>query len=72
MQNQSKKFLNKLDSFKNTLTIGQLLYAAEQTLEHATLIGWENDSRREKYNALSNQIKQLRIQRKEDFEKTNL
>jgi len=64
MLNYSNNFFTKLDLLKNKSTIGQLLYIAEQALDTASLIGFETDQRRRKYTELSDQIKEIRYQRK--------
>ena len=65
MGKNSNNFLTKLDLLKNRANVGQLLYIAEQVLDTAALIGWENDGDRREYNLLSDKIKRIRVKRKE-------
>ena len=66
MIKKSNKFLTKLDLLKNQSNVGQLLYIAEQVLDMAALIGWENDGDRREYNLMSDKIKSIRVKRKRE------
>ena len=60
-----QKYFQRLDDLKNNSNIGQLLYAAEQCLEHASLISWEinYDKKRTEYQQLRNLVKKIREDR---------
>lgn len=66
MKKYNKNFFIKLDLLKNQSNVGQLLYIAEQVLDTAALIGWENDGDRIEYNLLSDKIKNIRVKRKRE------
>lgn len=62
--NFKQKYFQRLNILKNNSSVPQLLYAAEKLLEHASLIGWENDTNRLNYRKLQNKIKENRINRR--------
>ena len=65
MLKHKKDYFKKLNELRDNSNIGQLLYAAEQCLDHASLISWEinYDKKRKQYQKLSVLVNEVRRNR---------
>mgnify|MGYP001179075419 FL=1 len=65
MLKNKKDYFKKLNELRDNSNIGQLLYAAEQCLDHASLISWEinYDKKRKQYQKLSVLVNEVRRNR---------